>query len=634
MAGISDWVKHKLRSDVDELTKSELHLGNTLPEVPLSPNDGQDIGRKAILDDPYFTQFNQGTLYKHKLTRISNSTLKDVSLRDWLVSSIIQSRVDTLLRFSRPQKKKFDMGYRIVKKNGDQDFTEAELLEISALEDFIYNCGRTKDTPPGDKMLFGKFLKMVVRDALTFGHVAIEKVKTRRGALHRFRPLPAETVYLVNEKADKKLMADQVQMGRKLMRDSMTDNDPRKKQTINEQPLEYYKYIQVGKNDKTLAVFGDEDLTFKLFNPQNFADTMGYCYSPLELAIINITNHLNVENYNANFFTHGYAARGILHLKGTVTQSQLIAFRRQFYNTISGTHNAWRTPIIAGLDDVQWVGMAGSAREMEYINFNNHLLRTICTQFQIDPMELGLDYLISNTSSGTAGGESNKMKIEYSRERGLYPILMFIEDVMNEEIISAVNPEFAAKYMFKFEGYTDETPQTEAALLQAEMSIHSTMNDLLRSKRGQPLKVAGADLPLNQAFWMLIEKNYTKGEIREIFFGDKGASQRRELQYIPGDPMFVGWQQMLMTLDAQKLQNEMQAQQQAMQEEQQAMEQEKHEREGEAHSAEMSNHRSQQLAGINKTDQLKDNAKNMGVGTEPLYVDGKPIANPINKNKK
>ena len=88
---------------------------------------------------------------------------------------------------------------------------------------------------------------------------------------------------------------------------------------------------------------------------QNFADSMGYGYSPLELAIITVMNHLNVENYNSMFFTHGYAARGVLHLKGTVTQSALANFRRQFYNSISGQQNAWRTPIVAGLDDVQWV---------------------------------------------------------------------------------------------------------------------------------------------------------------------------------------------------------------------------------------------------------------------------------------
>ena len=122
-------------------------------------------------------------------------------------------------------------------------------------------------------------------------------------------------------------------------------------------------------------------MIFRLFNPQNFADANGYAYSPLEMAIINITHHMNTEHYNSNFFTHGQAAKGVLHLKGTVTQSQLTAFRRQFYNLINGAQHAWRTPIIAGLDDVQWVPMAGGSKEMEYLNYNHHLMRAICSQF-------------------------------------------------------------------------------------------------------------------------------------------------------------------------------------------------------------------------------------------------------------
>jgi hypothetical protein len=253
-----------------------------------------------------------------------------------------------------------------------------------------------------------------------------------------------------------------------------------------------------------LAAFGDADLIFKNFNPQNFADSMGYCYSPLELAIINVTNHLNVENYNANFFTHGYAARGILHLKGTVTQTQLSNFRRQFYSTITGTQNAWRTPIVSGLDEVQWVQMAGSAKEMEYINFNNHLLRAICTQFQIDPVELGLDYLASANGRAPSQQANNEYKIEYSRERGLYPILMFIEDLVNRDIFPSISPELSNKYKFEFTGYNDETAQTNVALLQAEMSVHRSMNDLLRETRKDPIALPIADLPLNQAFWALV----------------------------------------------------------------------------------------------------------------------------------
>lgn len=603
--GLFDNLFKNTKEDIDDLlVKGAGADPDAVPEIEVNqPRPGEvgeeDIGRKAIITDPFFAQQSSQTLYRNKVSRLSNRTLKDVSLRDWLVSAIIQNRTDTLIRFSRPQIKKFDMGFRIVKRDEHEEYTDADHQEINNLQAFIYNCGRLDNTPSDDKMLFGEFIKLTVRDALTFGHIGVEKVKTRKGSLHRFRPLPAENLYIINRSMSKEQVEGNMEAVKNLQKPS-SNNDPLLGQTTYEHPIEYYKYIQVAFDQRPLAVFGDEDLIFKLFNPQNFADSNGYAYSPLELAILNITNHMNTETYNSNFFTHGQAAKGVLHLKGTVTQSQLTAFRRQFYNLINGAQNAWRTPIVAGLDDVQWVPMAGGSKEMEYLNYNMHLMRAICTQFQIDPLELGLDLLV--TGGKAMNQQSGESKIEFSRERGLYPILMFLEDLINRDIIPAIDPEYASKYRFQFEGYTDETPQTEVALLQAEMTVNKTMNDLLTAARKPKIKHPVGDLPMNQAFWAVVEKNMTRGEIREEFFADKGASKKTELQYIPGDPMFLQWQTMLMQMEQQKQAQQMQAQQgeaesqqgQAEQqqkqqeaEHKQQMEQGKHAREQEKHEAEM-----------------------------------------------
>jgi phage portal protein BeeE len=324
-----------------------------------------------------------------------------------------------------------------VKRNQEEEYSTADKKEVEDLQAFIYNCGRLQGTPDEDKIVFNEFIKMIVRDSLTFGNVAIEKIKTRKGALHRFRPIPAESVYHINPNAPRNQIEDHVRAVKQTYLPT-SDNDPKKHQQINDQSLDYYKYAQVSYDNRTLAVFGDEDMVFRLLNPQNFSDGSGYCYSIVEMCIISITNHMNTEQYNSNFFTHGQAAKGILHLKGTVTQSQMTAFRRQFYNLINGSQNAWRTPIVSGLDDVQWVPMAGGSKEMEYLNYNMHLMRAICSQFQIDPMELGLDLLV--TGGRAANMQGHEAKIEFSREKGLYPILMFIEDIINRDIIPAIDP--------------------------------------------------------------------------------------------------------------------------------------------------------------------------------------------------
>ncbi len=350
MAWYDDWLKKSIKGEIEDLLKADgvsaptpdasPVSGDKLPDVPEQGHDAdQQIGRKAVVDDPYFDLIGTQVNYKFKLTRISNKTLKEVSVRDWLISAIIQCRIDTLLRFSRPEHRRHEMGFRVIKKDNNSHYTPEEKEEIAALEDFVYHCGRKEGTPADDRRFFGEFLKLVGRDALTFGHVAIEKIKTRAGGLHRFRPLPAESTYLINKSLSKN-QVNQEAIKSYRMAQPKSDNDPKNEQVVNEVENDYVKYVQISYDNRPLATFGDEDMIFKLFNPQNFADSQGYCYSPLELAIINITNHLNVENYNANFFTHGYAARGVLHLKGTVTQQQLMNFRRSFYNSITGTQNA------------------------------------------------------------------------------------------------------------------------------------------------------------------------------------------------------------------------------------------------------------------------------------------------------
>ena len=621
-------IRDSLQGDVDSIMKTDADM---VPDKPdqTQQHDGS-IGSKALLQDPYFDQMQQHFIFKHKASRITNKTLKDVSLRDWVVSAIMQARVDTMLQFSRPQRKQFDMGFKLCKKNLDDNLTAEEKEEIKNLEDFIYNCGRHKGTPPGDEMLFGEFLKLITRDALTFGHIAVEKILTRKKGLHRFRPRPAESVYLINQKTSRAIIereVKQAQLMRQNYNKNLASNDPSATYEVNEPDIDYYKYVQMSYDNRVLAAFGEEDMIFRLANPQNFSDSMGYCYSPLELAIINVTNHMNISTYNANFFTYGQAAKGVLHLKGTVTQAQLTAFRRQFYNTISGAQHAWRTPIIAGLDDIQWVPLAGSSKEMEYMSYDNNVTRAICTQFQIDPMELGLDFLVSGNGRAPSQQANNEFKITYSRERGLIPLLMTIEDMINRDILPVLDPDLANKYIFKFTGYTDETPQTNIALMQAEMTVHSTMNDLLKSVNKESVSHPVFNVPLNQAFWQIVKENMTKGEIRETFFGDKDASKRRELQYISADNAFLAWNQMLLTMDRMKRQDTIQAKQMKHEQEQ---EKQQAEQTQDQHEMAMNESGARHAHGVVQQQSTKDIAKDVGAATSALNIEGTPTANPFN----
>ncbi len=635
MAIWDSWIKNKLQEQISDLMKSdEKRDADSLPDI--KPPEGTElIGGKSFISDPFYEQMAQNGIAAQSLSRISRKTLKELSLRDWVVNTAIQCRSDTLLRFSRKSHDKFNMGFRFVKKNDEENISEEDETFIAQLEDFVYNCGKSEGTPAQDKMLFGDFLKLTTRDALTFGHIAVEKVLTRGGGLHRFRPLPAESVYRIN----KRLTPDMIAQTTAAVQAGIQPgpNDPRQGIKTHEQPSEFWEFVQMSEHKQPLAIFSHKDMIFHLANLQNFSDSMGYCMSVVEMAMLLIGQHLHVENYNSNFFTNGYASRGILHLKGTVTNSALASFRRQFYNSINGTANAWRTPIIGGLDEVNWIPMSGSAKEMEYINYNNHLMRGICSMFQIDPMEIGLDFLV--TGNGKAAQQTSaEYKIEYSRERGLYPILMMFEDLVNNSIVPAIDQKLADKYRFEFVGYTDETPQTQVAQLQAEMSVHATMNDLLRAAQKNPIEHKIADIPLNAAFITLMEKNMTRGEIREFFLKDKGASERKELQYIPGDSFFEAWQQLLLTIDDRNEQKRQQAIAQEAQNKQMELEankpdpkQQKQARDQEAHDAEMSSNKDKEAHDAVAHGSLKDSAKQFGYATRPISAGGRSFSNPINQ---
>ena len=528
----------------ETLTKSieDSLSADNLPEKAQETTVGTTIGRKAIIEDPFYSGYNQQGIFKTKNTRLSNKMLQELSLRDWLVSSIIMARISTLLTFSRPVKDKFGTGYRFIKREGhDKEYTKDEILKVQQLEDFVYNCGRTDRLSPEDKMLFGEFLAKTARDILTIGPISLEKIFTKGGALHNFRPVPSSNVFKIDDRQSKNSIEQYFDSFKNLVAPKEGTNDPRLEQKINEVDVSWVRYVQVDNQMRPLAAFGHEDMIYSHFCPQNFMDNNGYSYSVLELALANILKHIKVTNYNSNYFTHGYAARGLLHLKGTVTQSQLKTFKQNFYNEINGSELAWHTPIIAGLDDVQWIPMTGSAKDMEYIQYSNTIMRSICTQFQIDPVEVGLDYLVSATGKSPGQQANTQFKIEYSRERGLQPLIMFYEDIINEHIIPALDPDLAAKYKFEFVGYTDETPQTKIALMQSEMTIYSTMNDLLHEARKKTIDTPIANLPMNASFWTMADKLLTKGEQREIFLGDKDASKRPELQFFPGDPLFIQW---------------------------------------------------------------------------------------------
>lgn len=75
---------------------------------------------------------------------------------------------------------------------------------------------------------------------------------------------------------------------------------------------------------------------------------------------------------NTKFFTQGSAIKGLINIKGAIPDRQLRAFRRMWYSMVTGAHNAWKTPIV-NADEIQWLSMHSTNREMEYAQWMDWL---------------------------------------------------------------------------------------------------------------------------------------------------------------------------------------------------------------------------------------------------------------------
>ena len=519
MANIWDKLKQyaeaSLDSRLNDLNKAERSDGN--------------VGRKGLIFDPFTSEFQSSGLFKQRISYLSPAILKQVSRRNIIVASAIDTRASQISSACKRPSSRFDWGFKINPK--DNSIT-ADPKEVAKIEEFILNCGQKDDRPTEDKLTFDQWGYMFCRDIMVYGHAAIEKVLRKDGSLHSFLPLPAETIFYANKKVDQKVI-ESIKNAWEQTIDSNVDVDRAAKGE--------YEFVQV-LNGKVVEGFTKEELIFARFNLETDIDLNGYCYGPLERAIGAVISHMQIENHQRQFFVHGVASKGLLVLQGDVTPNTLKTLQAQWNNQITGPLNAWRTPILAGIKGVQWVPLTASNRDMEYAAWQDYIIRVMCAALAITPEEIGFDYLSKGTEQKTMSESNNEWKLEHAKRRGIRPILGRIEAIINEEVLPALDEKLAEKYHFTFVGIDAESEAEETQRLQAETMLHTSLNEARKQTEREPLPFGG-ELILNPTLLQYLQLNMPKGLFMEKFMGITGASQRPDLQYVP-DPLWFQWQQM------------------------------------------------------------------------------------------
>lgn len=507
---LQDWA-------LDDLAKARTKPGDySSDEGPESAPGGSDadtsknspVPTEAATEDPRSMFFDPFAVieqmgFKERKTNISYGTLRAMCWKMPVVQAIIQTRINQLASFCRPQRDRYSMGYRIQLRDPEQKPSEADKKWIAQASNLILRTGIT-DNPRGRDNL-EKFVRRLAWDSYVYDQMAFEVVPNRAGQPAEWYAVDASTIRLA---------------------DTPTTY-------IDEDDLNAIRHVQV-YDGLIVAEFTQEEMGFGVRNPRTDIRNYGYGVSELEMLVTTITNLLWGFDYNRNAFKQGSVHKGLLNFKGAMSDKSLKAFRRFFYAQLAGVENSWRTPI-TNAEDVQWLSMHQGNRDMEYNAWIDFQIKIACGIFSMDPSEINFRY--GNTGQKSTMNEANnKEKIVESKERGLRPMLRFISDMINRFIIWPMNESFE----FEFVGLDARTPEQISDMNQKRVKTIMTVDELRAEDDLEPLPDGKGEVILDPTWvqWAQSKEMAEQGEEGGFGgggFGPGGEAPEGEAEGVEGD---------------------------------------------------------------------------------------------------
>lgn len=423
---------------------------------------------KSYIFNPLETLNNLG--YKDKPISLTYQTLRRMGMTP-IIKAIIGTRKDQVAAFAVPQK---DIsctkpGFTIRKKQkiyGDTEekMTKSDYVIAEAITKFILNCGKEENRWHGDT--FDSYLRKTTQDLLELDQSAAECVRNRRGYPTEFFATDGATYRLADSYDDERY----------------TKHD---KEKINGY---YPSFVQIYEN-QIRAEFYPWELALGMMNVGTNVYANGYGQSMLEVLMHTVTAILWADEYNRKFFSVGSAPKGILKVGAKVNERSLQEFKQNWIAQMQGVQNSHRTPILPA-EDVEWIDLQGKNRDMEFSAYYNFLIQVSCSVFKIAPEEVGFQF--GNQGQTNAMGESNgEYKIEFSRDKGLAPIMNFKEAEINKYIVNALHPDFELKW-------TGLNPENEAQKLDSDIKKISTFITVNETRKEYGLKpIKGGDIILS-----------------------------------------------------------------------------------------------------------------------------------------
>lgn len=433
---------------------------------------------KAYYENPI--RMANATSYKDKPSSLSYNILYQMSVKNSVVGAVINTRVNQVSTFTKPARFSEDgIGYQIRLRDPSETPTDEQKEVMSSIELFLENCGFNDDSDRDD---FDTFIRKITRDSLTYDQACFEIIPDRKGRPAEIVAVDAATIRAASEN----FKADQI----------WSKYQPKGKE------IDEVKWVQV-VDGSIVSWFTASELAFGVRNPRTNINLQPYGFSELEQLIQQVTSHLYAEEYNSKFFSQGGTTKGIINIKsdpnGIGNKEQLDSFKRQWRAQVNGMAGAWKTPVLQVPDGIEYINVSQSNREMEFANWMNYLINIVCAIYSIDPAEVNFPNNGGASPQGSVFESSQEQKLKNSKDKGLKPLLRFIETILNKYVVS----KFSQDYVFTFVGLDEKSDDEKAELDAKQVKTWKTVNEI-RVEHGQE-PIENGDVILDPS-WL----NYTQ----------------------------------------------------------------------------------------------------------------------------
>lgn len=463
----------------------------------------QQMDPKSAIIDPVNSAYMGGV--RDKPTRIPYSTLRNMA-KIPAISAIIKTRLNQVARYSRRPRFDGDLGFRIGLKDKEAKMSDEQKKKAHDMEEFFLKTGWQKNRIRKDN--FNQFLRKITKDTLEIDAMAIEKVPTLKNEVAEVWAVDSATIELVINNPTGDIDFD------------VPVYEPVTKRGAKDRGK--VAYVQK-VNGVVSAEYTEDELAYAIRNPQTDLNYVDFGRSELEDLIEIVTGILNSIRYNTTYFTQNHLPQGVLEIVGKYDDRVLEGFKRHWQNLTRGAGGKWSVPVMA-LEEGQglkFTPFKNSNKDMEFNEFLEFLFNIACAVYQIDPNEVGFKSWTSG--SGMTQSDNTEAKMNSSQDKGFIPLMNFLSDTFNSEIVDLIDDDF----VFEWVGVDEEDEDKRLERQEKQINMGTKTVAMVWKENDVDIdaikKDSGGELPS----WALAPAN---AQLIQVFMADKNAEMQQGQQ--------------------------------------------------------------------------------------------------------